>query len=311
MPRRILDVSGKNEDKIRLFDTTPSTRSQYAALSYCWGTDRDSVYATTAENIEKNRHSIDPQVLPKTIQDAVTVCKGLGIPYLWVDALCIVQNDEDDWRRESVQMCSIYGNAFITIAANPGASCNDGFLGAQVFGQPQWQRPFLVEFDGTRQHARGTATEYAGRAVDTSASKCLKMHLRVQNTRDWFSKPSPLMCRGWTLQESFLSRRIVHYTGAELLWECEEKFFCECGHVYWDSTDKDPTIKSFVSRNLSSLDTFGGALPMGVWMRLVEQYSTRKLTKSSDKLVAISGIAQSIASTVSDLQVSFSYINPE
>ncbi|KAK3370998.1 hypothetical protein B0T24DRAFT_721220 [Lasiosphaeria ovina] len=96
-------------------------------------------------------------------------------------------------------------------------------------------------------------------AISLSPPRYFKLLLRAGDHSAWFSQPSPLICRGWTLQESVLSRRIVLYTGAELAWDLPDK-------------DED----------------------MGGWMRLVQLYAARELTNVSDKLVAISGIAKSI-----------------
>ncbi|PQE20746.1 heterokaryon incompatibility protein [Rutstroemia sp. NJR-2017a BBW] len=108
----------------------------YACLSYCWGTDLDNNVKTLKANLKQHLDGILISVLPKTIQDAVLVCQRLGIRYLWVDALCIIQDDEEDWENESIQMCDIYSGSHITIAAHRVESCKQGFLWKQEFGQP-------------------------------------------------------------------------------------------------------------------------------------------------------------------------------
>ncbi len=154
MPRRVIDVSGKKDDVVRLLDSEISkdplrTPAPYAALSYCWGLDQKAFYKTTKSNFEEHRRGILLSSLPKTLQDAVLVCRRLHIHFLWVDALCIIQGDVDDWRRESAQMHSVYASSHVTIAAHAGASCSDGFLGEQAFGQPHWQRPLKFRLDAT------------------------------------------------------------------------------------------------------------------------------------------------------------------
>lgn len=127
------------------------------------------------------------------MRDAITVCQGLGIRYFWIDALCIIQDGEAGWQRESARMLDVYASSHITIAAHSAASCHDGFLGKQALCQPRWQRSIQVDID---------------------ESKYLEFFLSEEKEH-W--SPSPLMDRGWTLQEDILSRRIIHYTGKELL----------------------------------------------------------------------------------------------
>ncbi|KAK3368563.1 heterokaryon incompatibility protein-domain-containing protein [Podospora didyma] len=140
-PGRLLLLGHHQDGSIKLVDTPkqPSSPLQYACLSYCWGTDAVGVLVTTAENIEQHSRGIPIEALPKTITDAVRVCRELQIPYLWVDSLCIIQGDKDDFAREGYQMDSIYSGSRLTIYAKAAASCKDGFLGRQRFGGDEWQ----------------------------------------------------------------------------------------------------------------------------------------------------------------------------
>ncbi|KAK3995955.1 heterokaryon incompatibility protein-domain-containing protein [Cladorrhinum sp. PSN332] len=161
------------------------TSSSQRILSPCWG--KRATITTTRSSYVEYRRGIRLDLLPKTLRDAVFVCRGLKIHYLWIDALCIVQDDPDDWRRESAQMHSIYGNSYITFAAHEAESCTDGFLGQQAFGQPTWQRPFYVPLGSVKMHLRTGST----------------------NWRWGTNSNSPLMRRGWTLQEALLPRRPI------------------------------------------------------------------------------------------------------
>jgi len=99
---------------------------------------------TTKTNLNNYINGIQLSSLTRTVRDAVTVCKGLQIEDLSVDALRIVQDDEQDWLRESAQMRYIYSNSYFTIAADEPASCNLGFFGDQGYGKADWQRSFYV-----------------------------------------------------------------------------------------------------------------------------------------------------------------------
>jgi hypothetical protein len=258
-----------------------SEPAPYAALSYCWGSDLTGVVKTLKAN--KDRHcseGIPLQSLPKTVRDAVQVCRGLRLRYLWVDALCIIQDDAEDWRREAMSMALVYSNSQITIAAHAAASCKDGFLGEQEYGRPTWQQEFWTDFGPLPRN---------------------KMYVRTGYPES--GPPSPLATRGWTLQEAILPRRTVHYTGKELAWECDSQHFCECGHidgVY--PVVRQQMVKSELKRGKYGywrLKVFRRrALAVDGWMDLVEIYSKRTLTFGSDKLIAIAGLADFVSATV-------------
>ncbi|KAB5542496.1 heterokaryon incompatibility protein-domain-containing protein, partial [Coniochaeta sp. 2T2.1] len=122
-PTRLLHIDGES---LRLVDEGLPHPVSYTALSYCWGTTEP--LATLSTNINEMRSGIPLSKLPRTIKDAIQVTKFLGIQYLWVDALCIIQDDKIDWARESAAMAGIYGNAYVTIAAASASSADEGFL---------------------------------------------------------------------------------------------------------------------------------------------------------------------------------------
>jgi hypothetical protein len=113
---------------VKLVNTGYGELQPYVALSYCWGTGQ-TLITTTRENLATHRDEIPFERLPRTITDAITITRDLSIQFLWVDALCIVQDslDGEDWQRESAKMGSIYGNAYATIAAEISEKCTDGF----------------------------------------------------------------------------------------------------------------------------------------------------------------------------------------
>lgn len=110
-----------------------STFNPYVALSYCWGGDQP--HKTTRESLAKHDGTLDLYRLPATIQDACKVTHGLGFSYLWVDSLCIVQDDENEKQKEIANMELIYSNATVTISASRASSCTNGFLQPRVGGE--------------------------------------------------------------------------------------------------------------------------------------------------------------------------------
>lgn len=133
LPTRVLDMSalpGQNqmlgkhhswrelfqEKNCKLLQTADGQTGRYAALSYCWGADVPST--TTTINLQAHKSAIGLSTLPQTLQDAILVVRWLGIGYIWIDCLCILQDSKADWEHESARMADVYSNAYITIAAS-------------------------------------------------------------------------------------------------------------------------------------------------------------------------------------------------
>ena len=104
------------------------TQIDYAALSYCWGPNPGTMYQTTKETLGSRMNRIVWSDLPKTVQDAISIARQLSIPCLWIDAICIIQNSKSDWEQESAKMGAIYASAIVTIAADASDSVNGGIL---------------------------------------------------------------------------------------------------------------------------------------------------------------------------------------
>jgi hypothetical protein len=125
LPTRVLDVGdGSSTDRIRLFEPGDITHERYIALSHCWG--ELQLPTTTTANISQRKTSINFKELSKTFQDAVVVTRTMAVRYLWIDSLCICQDDLRDWEREAAKMASVYSNAYLTISAT---GAKDGTVG--------------------------------------------------------------------------------------------------------------------------------------------------------------------------------------
>jgi hypothetical protein len=131
--------------------------------------------------------------LPKTFVHFFEVAKRLDVRYVWIDALCIIQDSDLGWQRESQHMCQIYSNALCTIAVESSANCHGGL----------W-------LESTKNN------NHDGTAPTTQEEKT-RHYLSTTDQRIW---RSPLQARGWTLQERDLSPRVIHFTYAHLFWEC-------------------------------------------------------------------------------------------
>ena len=111
LPTRLIDCS--NPDRLRIVETNPDMRGLYVALSYVWGEPQP--HRTTKANLTYYKVRIDSAILPQTIRDAVWVTRALGIGWLWIDSICIIQDSEKDWEQESERMSHVYQNGFCNI----------------------------------------------------------------------------------------------------------------------------------------------------------------------------------------------------
>ncbi|KAF2846282.1 HET-domain-containing protein [Plenodomus tracheiphilus IPT5] len=264
-PKRLLDV-GRVSSPIRLIDTQGKS-FQYATLSHCWGSA--SLLKTTKANWQKLAANIPFDALPPLFQDAIVITRQLGLRYIWIDSLCIVQDSVRDWEAESSRMGSIYQNSYITISAT-----NSGDGSARCLAQRR--KPVKIPYENT------TSKEFSLRA-----RRILDHHPSHSSNGGPAKLVGPLTFRAWALQEHVLSTRIVHYTETELLFECKTSYRCEC----MPDRKAYPTTPALIPRAVASKKA---STIWQAWQRIVEQYSTRNLTVASDKLPAISGIASKI-----------------
>ena len=159
----------------------------------------NTVFRTLRSNFVDFTEAINVSSLPKTFQHAIRITQRLGILYLWIDSLCIVQDDADDWDRESRLMEQVFSSAYATIAAICASGTNSGFL------KPRPKRQ-CVEMTKER------AAYLVCNAID---------HFQEDVDQADLNK------RGWVLQERTLSRRTIHFTERQCHWECGRGVRCE------------------------------------------------------------------------------------
>lgn len=260
LPRRVLDVQN---DHVRLYESKGES-DLYASLSHRWGTS-ETMLCTTTANIAAFQDHILWDSLPRNFQDAVTFVRNIGLSYIWIDSLCIVQDSAIDWQEQSAQMAAIYQNAYVTLAAAVTAQPSDG-----LFTKNGDRKHWAYGTPAVIQHASGEYPVYA--------------RLELEHTSGYL----PLYERGWVYQERLLSPRIVHFVGEELIWECREFRDCECG-----SSD----VKRALDRSMISTEPAGtmSDATYAMWRTLVSNYSELNLTYDSDALPALSGLASAFS----------------
>jgi Heterokaryon incompatibility protein (HET) len=237
---------------------------------YCWGGDQ--VFSLKKSNIDAYKTSIPHETLPQTIKDAVKVTLRLGLSYLWVDSLCIVQDDDDDKSAEIRKMADIYSGSAVTIVAARARSCHDGFLHERTLPDLWCNSTFRLRY----------------RCLDGEICRVF-----LSEYDDLVEYREPLDERAWTLQERALSPRVLSFGSRKTRWKC-------ISHAEIDGGMPMPVeLGNPLETELDGALLRGGPL-LGdaharLWRRMSVDYSRRSLSVPSDKLRAISGLAIAMA----------------
>lgn len=291
LPRRLLDLcpnlpfqaTNTTPDYIKLIETDSlrslrplrpfrslrgqkaMTRSQaydlkYVALSYCWG-GVDPRSKTTKKNLRDGYRDIEFSTLPQCLQDAVTVARSLDIRYLWIDALCIIQGDANDWAREAGTMLGVFQNAFLTIGAAASASFDEGFLN---------HCPSRISLPFSSSCESGVSGRINLSTIPSFPSWPL------QTTPFWpvwyDLGDSEWNRRGWVWQQQNLSKRLLIFGRHMIHLKCAHCTRSENGFV-------GPVVRNPREESRDQ------------WTWWIPEYSNLHLTYLCDKLPAISGIA--------------------
>ncbi|OTA07692.1 HET domain protein [Trichoderma parareesei] len=282
LPTRLVDV--RDENAVRLVegfvilagdDASSSSAPKYAALSYCWGprAHADQQLKTTDDNIAQHLVEIPMKGMPAVLKDAIHATRELGIPFIWIDCLCIIQGNQQDWEREASSMHKVYGSAYITLCPTLSKSCLNGFLFRDA---PSIVLPY-----------RSLKGQPAGiYRVRYTRSWIWKMYYVVPGhpfSRDLIS--GSWVRRGWTFQEAALSSRMVLFGASATHFHCRTSRVTEGEDneipVSLDDLDLFPLLPSTLAG-----DKLGEA-----WKHIVASYSQRNFTKRTDAIAALAGLA--------------------
>lgn len=308
LPTRILDLganeSGGEPGQVRLLESS-GQNERYISLSHSWGGEQPLI--TTTATLQERKAGIPFSLLPATFQDAVRITRRLGIRYLWIDSLCIIQDSPEDWQLEASRMAGIYRNAWLTVSATASSSPSSG-----CFRHDQAMVAQTPDDDGDDDHLAILFPEAVKLRQD------LRLSLRFADAHPDFSpfydpkrdKAFPLLSRAWAYQERLLAPRVLHFGAQEVFWECMQDLDCECGAMKWTATKH---MGSYASRNtagqLPPKISHYAALHIGTaqkskvsdlkrkekllsrWQEMVEEYTRRSLTFATDRLPAFSGVA--------------------
>ena len=264
LPKRVIHIERESNNWKLTLRENVGKLAPYAALSYSWGGNQE--FVTTKKSIQERKDGIEFSSLPKTIQDAVWVSFELGIFYLWVDSLCILQDDNKDRKTAFLYQDTVYSGANLTISASRASNHREGFLNDIVFK--------------LNKRSEG----------DPSLIPVFLWKLNPPDGRE------PLSERAWAFQEYHLSNRILFYESYALRWACSCDTQCQS-----DEADKVDWFRNLSRENATDGD---GGKPGKInamrwqnaqecieeWYNLLQRFSHRKITQLVDKLPAIMGV---------------------
>jgi hypothetical protein len=261
LPTRLVSIH-ENIIRLELTETWKST-PPYATLSYCWGT-LDFIRTITS-NLDELLSGVSQDRLPKTFRDAIEITQALKIDYIWIDSLCIVQDSDADWRKESSRMSEVYGNSYINIAASsaidPGQGC------------------FL----------RSPCTRDALKAEVCISGQCYACTFHNTEVSYMYAvEESHLMTRAWALQEKLLPTRTVHLGDRGAFLDCR---LC----IGLEDLEDLKMVNNHVSHITTLTINLQEATKVELsekWERVINLYSRANLTVSGDKLPGLAGIAE-------------------
>lgn len=283
-PQRLLhlaqDKPGKDSLKLVLTQDHPPT-SPYIALSHCWGSTPP--FCTTTQNITRLMEYIPLSELPRTFQDCVVAARKVGVQYIWIDSLCIVQDDREDWARHARCMDKVYETALFTVAAVASPDGSVPFLGPEAHSdRDQWQAIIIdTDTDSINSESVEQGSQRARLKVRRTCAVLLPSFIR-----------GPLEHRGWTWQERYLSVRTMNFTQQEARWTCKTSEACECRGIIKKRVPGLPQLPP-PSEDEGKKPTY-----IRDWRYIVTEYSSRHLTYSTDRLPALSGAASRFHTSV-------------
>ncbi|KAF2868607.1 heterokaryon incompatibility protein-domain-containing protein [Massariosphaeria phaeospora] len=342
LPKRVLDVLDDDSNGIRLHEAKFDQQEQryefgeYLTLSHCWGSGR-GIPKTTRKTLESFKKSISWSSLPSTFQEAVVLTRSLGFRWLWIDSLCIVQDDDSDKLGESFNTDDIYGNSFLTIAATSAVDSSKGLF-------PPKSQPFKIQVTDSKGslhkiYVREQPSHYSFKAPFDEGAHMNDWELPFNSTAE-ANLQTPLLKRAWAYTERLLSPRVLHFTQSEMILECKEGYQCECGRIddpIFDARTTDSVKQDFArviaeSSNREEMDngngngngngndrridsvasqlaatSLSGASQdlvhtredaLQIWSYIITEFTERDLTYDADRLVALAAIARSLSPTM-------------
>ncbi|KAJ4248821.1 hypothetical protein NW762_012659 [Fusarium torreyae] len=275
VPTRLIDVGNGDSGSLTVYlretgkDTSyRSNKLRYIALSHPWGNGEEHQhFCTTSENLQGRLHDgIAFSQFPSTFKHAIEVTRRLGVQYLWIDSLCIIQGPGGDFDTEAKKMEAVFSSAYCVIAASRAFGTSSGFL---------WERPMreVVRLDNRFSED----TVYACEAIDDFQHDVIEGALNK---------------RGWVLQERALARRTIYFTEKQTYWECGQGVRCE---TLTRLTNNQAAFLGDANYPKLAMRSARGA-KIRFYQSLYEKYSNLQFTRIYDRPIAIAGLEQRLVS---------------
>ena len=275
MPTRLLDVSNVDVEKVvvlrEMTNGLPREEQHYVALSYSWG--NGARFRTLRNNVAKHRRGIPVRELPATFQDAIAIANSIGYRYIWIDALCIIQDDPIDNANEIRNMGDIYRYAVLTICAQGAASSHDGLFANR--------NPSELHPCETSVICPALNNGQAARAV-------------IKGGR---SAENHLESRGWILQEEVLTSRALGFAREGMSWRClmaaasESDPEPQARDRPGPGPQETPAIMRMWLFAREQAERRFCPPPMITWYNMLQLYSDKLLSYPSDILAAVEGLS--------------------
>ncbi|EWG55182.1 hypothetical protein FVEG_17468 [Fusarium verticillioides 7600] len=276
IPDRLINV---RENQLSLvltkdFQFRDPESHRYIALTYCWGPEphASKQLKTTRVNIHQHQQRIPELSLPQVIKDAVTVTRALSTPFLWVDALCILQDDTSDWDKQCAVMERIYGNAYVTVAAVSSHNCEEGFI----------ERTDRILLPVRKKSGDTYVFGIYSPLYQANAFEEIRY--------------SPWLARGWTFQERIASNRILMFSNKNVHFKC--KYFTQSMGFHRTRFED----RQYIMLDRVTIDSGSTAAIYQEWSKTVAQIVPRfhNLTRKTDFLPSIAGIASLFSKRLND-----------
>ena len=266
MPTRVIDLGDKPLTMVPKLFHTQSCHGRYVALSYSWGDGVRHKVKLVKATLEDLQKGIPEALMTLAHREGLQITRELGYRYIWIDALCIIQDDKKDWEREATRIANVYGNAELTIVAGRSNNSLDGFLN-QTF-EPSLPPCTLV---------------YSKPDVALPSESCCFIGLQRS------SATGPVDTRAWCFQESVLSRRMIVYGEQQLSFKCREHDEYEDGrysiHRWGTGGRYDLSTDALTDQQLTKNEV------LKRWYELTALYSIRDLFEPRDNFATLSGVA--------------------
>jgi hypothetical protein len=275
LPKRVLDVGPQDGSKVPLLHAKPGN-APYAVLSHCWG--NAPIRRTLLSNIADHKRGIELHSLSQTFQDAIFVTRSLDIRYLWIDSLCIIQDSLSDWDEQSAQMAEIYHQAQVMIAANKGYNSAAGCFAMR---NPLAIKPCPMELG-------------FGSCAD------LQEKVFVYQALSFSYESGPLKTRAWCFQEELLSVRSIAFGSNQIAWKCRTAMASESCPAYSGNSGETTQVASYDVSSAETSETRSIHEAYYKWYSIATAFSKRNITRDSDRLPALIGIAKTYKPLVRD-----------